>query len=46
MPGGGVSGAHIYTHSNLTAMHHNLQQTTNLQTHTGTMNRTAKKPQT
>jgi hypothetical protein len=42
MPGGGVAGAHIFTRSGLTATNHNLR-TTNLQTHTGTTNKTANK---
>ncbi len=45
MPGGGVSGAHNFTHSSMTATHHNLQ-TTHLQTPTGTTNKTANKPKT
>jgi hypothetical protein len=45
MPGGGVAGAHIFTHNGLTAPRHNLQ-TTNLQTPTGTTNKTVKKPKT
>jgi hypothetical protein len=39
--GGGVAGAHIYTHSGLTSTNHNLQ-TTHLQTPTRITNKTAK----